>query len=67
MVPWRACDTFGQLTKTDVDLSAHLEEVLCSQGVCQLPETPEQISAVAVFIVGSAEAGNGRHNGSVPC
>ena len=55
------------LTKTDVDLSAHLEEVLCSQGVCELPKTPEQISAVAVFIVGSAEAGNGRHNGSVPC
>ena len=42
----------------EIDLSAHLEEMLGSECVSELPETPEEISAVTVFIVGSAEADN---------
>ena len=66
MVPWRAwCDTFGQFWFQDFniyDLCAHLEEVLGCQGVRELPEPPEKISAVPVFIVSSAEAGKGGHD-----
>ena len=45
-----------------IDLCAHLEEVLGSEGVSQLPKAPEEVSAVTVLIVGPAEAGEGGHD-----
>ena len=38
-------------------LCAHLEEMLGAQQVREVPKSPEQISAVPVFIISTTEAG----------
>ena len=38
-------------------LCAHLEEMLGAQQVRQVPKSPEQISAVPVFVISTTEAG----------
>ena len=39
-------------------LCAHLEEMLGAQQVRKVPKSPEQISAVPVFVISTTEAGN---------
>ena len=38
-------------------LCAHLEEMLGAQQVRKVPKSPEQISAVPVFVISTTEAG----------